>query len=306
MINGIPVNDMENGWVYWSNWDGVGDATSSIQVQRGMSAVNLATPSIGGTMNIITDPTQQKAGAIYKNEIGTGGFSKQTLFAHTGLVDGKFALSFGGVRKVGEGVADRAWTDAWAYYMGAAYQVNDKNRLELYAMGAPQQHGQRRWRLNAAEFSHKLAKDLGFPSAALKDPKLAEQGTLYNSNWSPVSSSYQGMQWQRSYWNSDLNLRKDPSYISESVNYFHKPLVNLNWYSQFTNKLSLYSTVYYSGGQGGGSGYLGTLQYDTSLLQRVIDYDATIASNMTHIDSVDFNGDGAKEQYIVSTDSFNR
>lgn len=29
MINGVPVNDMENGWVYWSNWDGVGDATSS-------------------------------------------------------------------------------------------------------------------------------------------------------------------------------------------------------------------------------------------------------------------------------------
>ena len=23
MINGVPQNDMENGWVYWSNWDGV-------------------------------------------------------------------------------------------------------------------------------------------------------------------------------------------------------------------------------------------------------------------------------------------
>ena len=29
MINGVPQNDMENGWVYWSNWDGVGDVTSS-------------------------------------------------------------------------------------------------------------------------------------------------------------------------------------------------------------------------------------------------------------------------------------
>jgi len=57
MINGVPQNDMENGWVYWSNWDGVGDSAADIQVQRGLSAVNLATPSIGGTMNIITDPT---------------------------------------------------------------------------------------------------------------------------------------------------------------------------------------------------------------------------------------------------------
>ena len=39
MINGVPQNDMENGWVYWSNWDGVGDGTSSIQVQRGLSVL---------------------------------------------------------------------------------------------------------------------------------------------------------------------------------------------------------------------------------------------------------------------------
>ena len=65
MINGVPQNDMENGWVYWSNWDGVGDATSSIQMQRGLSAVNLATPSIGGTMNIITDPTALSSGGRF-------------------------------------------------------------------------------------------------------------------------------------------------------------------------------------------------------------------------------------------------
>jgi len=29
MINGVPVNDMENGWVYWSNWDGLGDASTN-------------------------------------------------------------------------------------------------------------------------------------------------------------------------------------------------------------------------------------------------------------------------------------
>jgi outer membrane cobalamin receptor len=28
MINGVPVNDMENGWVYWSNWDGMADAAA--------------------------------------------------------------------------------------------------------------------------------------------------------------------------------------------------------------------------------------------------------------------------------------
>jgi len=287
MINGIPINDMENGWVYWSNWDGLGDATSSIQLQRGLSAVNLATPSIGGTINIITDPTQHKAGAYFKNEFGTGNFSKQTFFGHTGLVDEKFAMSFGGVRKVGDGIVDRAWTDAWAYYLGMAYQINNKNRIELYAMGAPQQHGQRRWKLNAANFSHELARKLGYTEDILNDPLYADQGTLYNSNWSGVSTSYTGMQWQRSYWNSNLNQRYNPAFINESQNYFHKPLVNLNWYSQFSDKFSLYSTLYYSGGQGGGTGTFGSLGWNYDLKQRVVDYDLTIQRNRNNIDTTD-------------------
>ncbi|MGB0892114.1 MAG: carboxypeptidase-like regulatory domain-containing protein, partial [Flavobacteriaceae bacterium] len=31
MINGVPVNDMENGRVYWSNWAGLSDVTSAMQ-----------------------------------------------------------------------------------------------------------------------------------------------------------------------------------------------------------------------------------------------------------------------------------
>ena len=47
LINGIPVNDMENGRLYWSNWAGLGDVTSSMQVQRGLGASRVAVPSIG-------------------------------------------------------------------------------------------------------------------------------------------------------------------------------------------------------------------------------------------------------------------
>jgi hypothetical protein len=306
MINGIPQNDMENGWVYWSNWDGVGDATSSIQLQRGLSATTLTTPSIGGTMNIITDPAQHKAGAYFKNEIGTGGFHKQTVFGNTGLVDGKFAMSFGGIRKVGDGHADKTWTDAWAYYLGMAYEINANNRLELYAMGAPQRHGQRRWKLNTAEFSHDLARDLGYTEALLNEHRLREKGLLYNSNVHGISPAYYGKQWERSYWNSNLNSRRDPGYLNESQNYFHKPLVNLNWYSKFSDKFSLYTTAYWSGGRGGGTGTYGSLNYDYSSLQRVVDWNSTINENYGHITFADPYGTGDSSYYAISTDQRNK
>jgi iron complex outermembrane receptor protein len=100
MINGIPVNDMENGWVYWSNWDGVADATTSIQLQKGLSAQNLATPSIGGSMNVITDAAKQERGGSFKQDIGAWGFLKSTLSYHSGLImDDKLALGATVVKK---------------------------------------------------------------------------------------------------------------------------------------------------------------------------------------------------------------
>ncbi|MEJ2507794.1 MAG: TonB-dependent receptor, partial [Ignavibacteriaceae bacterium] len=167
-------------------------------------------------------------------------------------------------------------------------------------MGAPQKHGQNLYKLNLATYSHELARELGYPEMALREKSLREQGILYNSNWNSVSTSYQGLQWERSYWNNDINQRYDPTFIAERENYFHKPIVNLNWYTQPSSKTSLYSTLYYSGGQGGGTGTFGSLMYDYGLLQRVVDWDATIASNRTHIDTVDF-GNGPT-QYIVSND----
>ena len=159
MINGIPVNDMENGWVYWSNWDGVADVTSSIQMQKGLSAQNLATPSIGGSMNIITDAAALERGGSFKQEIGAWGFLKSTLSYNSGLImDDKLALSGTVVRKTGDGYYTGTWTDAYAYFLGATYNLNDQHRFQFYALGAPQRHGQNLYRLNIASLIVVLQK----------------------------------------------------------------------------------------------------------------------------------------------------
>ncbi|MDZ7765137.1 MAG: TonB-dependent receptor plug domain-containing protein [Melioribacteraceae bacterium] len=300
MINGVPINDMENGWVYWSNWDGLSDATSSIQVQRGLSAVNLATPSIGGTMNVISDPTQQRASVFVKTETGSGNFSKQSVFAHTGLVDDKFALSLGLVKKTGDGIAQGTFTDAWSYYLGAAYQINKSNRIELYAMGAPQRHGQRSYKLNAATFSHDLAKELGFSNEVLLDPAFQEQGVNYNPNWNGAPTEYDGKQYFEMYWNTPMTDRYNPSYMWERQNYYHKPLVNLNWYSQFSEQFSLYTTAYWSGGKGGGTGTYGSMGWDYTNKQRVTDWASTYNRNINNTELIDFNGDGDSTEYRIS------
>ena len=279
MINGVPVNDMENGWVYWSNWDGVGDATSSIEIQRGLSAVNLAVASIGGTMNIVTDPTAHQFGVNFKQEFGTGTFLKSTLSANSGLIDGKWAFNTTLVRKTGDNYLniDKAWTDAWAYYFGAAYNINENNRLELYAVGAPQRHGQRRYAQNIGAFSKSFALSLPNYDPAAADKYFEdESGINYNENWNKVTIDYNAQE----YFNGGLHDRYATDFNNESENYYHKPVVNLNWYSILSNSMSLYTTVYYSGGVGGSKGTYGSVRWDyDSHPSRVVDWDATIERN---------------------------
>ncbi|MCK4688688.1 MAG: TonB-dependent receptor [Candidatus Marinimicrobia bacterium] len=296
MINGVPVNDMENGWVYWSNWDGVADATSSIQLQRGLSAVNLAAPSIGGTMNILTDPTALKAGGRFKQEFGDGGFLKSTLSYASGLINDKFAVSGTVVRKTGNGVIDKAWTDAWAYYLGLSYQANKNNRFELFALGAPQRHGQMRFAQNIAAYDHEYAEEVFSDEVLAIDEDangtadvfetFKEAGRTYNENWNTVDKSYKGKQYFYMYGERNVD-RHDPNFLNESENYYHKPQVNLNWYLTINEKMRLSTVAYFSGGSGGGTGTYGDMLWDYSGPSRKVDFDGTIAINQDTLNRKD-------------------
>ena len=301
MINGVPQNDMENGWGYWSNWDGVGDATSSIQMQRGLSAVNLATPSIGGTMNIITDPAAHEKGGKFKQEVGEGGFLKSTLNYNSGLINDKLAISGTIVRKTGDGLIDGTWTDAWAYYLGTSYAVSDKQRFELYAIGAPQRHGQNLYKQNIATYSQELAGDIGFddegngydPTAFAEGEKFeTEAGRFFNQNWAPVDPEYKGQQYWYMY-GARTTDRYNPNLLNERENFFHKPLVNLNHFYDINDDMRLSSVLYCSRGSGGGTGTNGSVSRKPAVEGEpwyasspwMWDWNAEIEQNSSNVDS---------------------
>ena len=295
MINGVPQNDMENGWVYWSNWDGVGDATSSIQMQRGLSAVNLAAPSIGGTMNIITDPAAHEKGGKFKQEVGEGGFLKSTINYNSGLINDKLALSGTIVRKTGDGFIEGTWTDAWAYYFGGSYAVSDDQRFELYTVGAPQRHGQNLYKQNIATYSQDLAGSIdGYnDSAYVAGEKFEhEAGRFFNQNVAPIDASYTGQQYWYMY-GAKTTDRHSSDFLNERENFFHKPLVNLNHFLDINDKLNLSSVAYWSGGSGGGTGTYGSVSRVPAVEGNswyrsspwTWDWNAEIAQNSANVDS---------------------
>ncbi len=163
MINGIPVNDMENGWVYWSNWAGLGDATETMQVQRGLGASKLAINSIGGTMNIITKTTGMEKGGSFQTSMTDYGLTKNMISLSSGQMKGGTAVQFVGSRTQGSGYIDQTYVDAWSYYLSVSQVINEKHRLAFTIVGAPQEHGQRRSELTLEQVN--------------------KYGATYNSNW---------------------------------------------------------------------------------------------------------------------------
>lgn len=164
MVNGIPVNDMENGWVYWSNWAGLSDVTRTMQVQRGLGASKVSIGSIGGTINVITKTTDaEKGGSVY-TALGSDGYQKTALTLSTGLLKNGWAVSVSGSRTVGNGWVDATQFESFSYFLSIAKRWKNQT-LSFTLFGAPQTHGQRSSKLKITDFQN--------PNKGLK----------YNSDW---------------------------------------------------------------------------------------------------------------------------
>lgn len=175
MINGIPVNDMENGWVYWSNWAGLSEVTRSMQVQRGLGASKLSIGSVGGTINIITNTTDaEKGGSIYSG-VGNDGYRKSSFTVSTGLSENGWAITLSGAHTQGDGWADGTQFEGWSYFASVSKRWTNQ-MLSFTAFGAPQRHGQRSSTLSIEQVKEP-GKGLRYnPTWGYKD------GQVYNLN----------------------------------------------------------------------------------------------------------------------------
>ena len=122
LINGVPMNDMENGNLYFSNWGVLADVNTDIEVQRGQSAVNIATPSVGGTVNFISGGAPREAGGRFKMTLGGDGYLKTVVNANSGLImDGKGSVTMMLARRQADKYAgiEGTFSRAYSYYLNA-------------------------------------------------------------------------------------------------------------------------------------------------------------------------------------------
>ncbi len=217
MINGVPVNDMENGKVYWSNWAGLADVTSAMQVQRGLGASKVAVPSIGGTVNILSKTTDIEKGGNIFSSTGNDGYQKYGATVSTGLLDNGFAATISAAKTKGNGYVDGTEFEGYSYFANISKQIGDNHKISLTTFGAPQWHGQRQ------------------NQSLISTYRDADSGIKFNPNW---------------------GLR-DGNVVNVEDNFYHKSQTSLNHYWTINDKTNISTALYASWGSGGGGGTAG-------------------------------------------------
>ncbi len=141
LLNGQPVNGMEDGKVYWSNWSGIADVATAVQVQRGLGASKLAISSVGGTTNIVMKAASRKKGGFARFLGANDSYAKGTIAYNTGVNDKGWAFSvlldyWQAHRKWSKGTYGQGQT----YYFAVGYKPNEKHAFNFLVTGAPQLH----------------------------------------------------------------------------------------------------------------------------------------------------------------------
>lgn len=259
LINGVPINGMENGKVYWSNWAGLSDVTKYMQVQRGLGASKLGLSSVGGTINIITQTTDAQMGGSVYYGVGNDGYEKMSVSLSTGLLKNGWAISLSGSRTKGNGYFKGGEFLGWNYFVNVSKKINDAHRLSFTAFGAPQKHNQRG------------------NKALIEDYRNHRDGIRMNTSYG--------------YINGQLTS------TGYGYNEYHKPQISLNHFWTINEHSNLSTALYFSKSTGGSKRVYGDdknrLQYDystgrpyaeTSLTpDGLIDFEAVMRDNAASV-----------------------
>ncbi|MDO4212093.1 MAG: carboxypeptidase-like regulatory domain-containing protein [Bacteroidales bacterium] len=223
MVNGVPMNDMENGTVYWSNWAGIGDVTRMMQTQRGLGASKVSAPSVGGTINIVTKSLDEHRGGSASYAIGSDGMNKVSLALSSGNLGHDWYFNVLGSRTWGDGYVQGTGFNGSTWFVNLAKKFGDAHVLSFTGFGTIQEHGQR--------------------------VSSANYGPLTIAEWARVSAQY-----------GDKGYRYNPTFgyfhgqaYNSVINKYHKPQLSLNHEWKINSSSNLNTALYMSIGRGSGA-----------------------------------------------------
>lgn len=163
-LNGVPLNDMIDHGVFFSNFSDIGNSFESVQVQRGVGTSSNGAASYAGSVNFesVNLENREQDGEI---GFGAGAFETYRLNGNisSGMIDNKWSF-FGNYSRIfSEGYRNNTSTNSYSFFFSAGY-FGEKNLVKLNIFDARSRNG------------------LGYSAVALSDLEADPRTNYLNEN----------------------------------------------------------------------------------------------------------------------------
>ena len=151
LLNGIPIQGLTSGSMYWNNWMGLAEATYAVQVQKGIGSSMLADCAMGGMVNIITKTGEGLPEWDFSTSYTQYGTKKAMLSYSTGQLKNGWSANLMVSGVYGDGFVEVSEVKSMSYLLSVSKILNTYNTLTFTALGSPEQHDQRDTELSKEE-----------------------------------------------------------------------------------------------------------------------------------------------------------
>ncbi len=121
-LNGVPLNDMIDQGVFFSNFTDFGNSIESVQVQRGVGSSTNGTSSYAGSINFESVNLKNlDTGAEVQLQAGSFGTYRGSLEVSSGLIDDKFSF-YSRISNIhSDGYRNHSGSDSYSLFFSGAF-----------------------------------------------------------------------------------------------------------------------------------------------------------------------------------------
>ena len=143
LMNGIPMENLDNGFTPWGLWGGLNDVMRNRDLSIGLRYNTFAFGDLGSNVNIDARASRQRAQTSFGYAFSNRNYNHRWNLTHsTGVSKNGWAFTFSASRRwANEGYVPGTYYDGWSYFAGVDKRLGQKHLLSLVAFGAPTENG---------------------------------------------------------------------------------------------------------------------------------------------------------------------
>ena len=198
-INGVPMDNLDNGFTPFGLWGGLNDVMRNRDLSIGLRPNSYSYGELGSVTNIDVRASKQRKQTELEYDYSNRNYThKVALTWGSGISKKGWAFALSGSRRYAdEGYVPGSYYNGWSYFAAIDKRISQKSILSLVAFGAPTENGRQ--------------------GAAVQEMYYLAGTNYYNPNW-----GYQ-------------NGKKRNANVGKS----HQPVFVLSQETRFNNHTSL-------------------------------------------------------------------